>query len=182
MEEALRILSAERFDVVVFCAPSGLDTIRRGIRRNDATFVLLPDRFTQAAERVRSARCHALYYRSIGSDPLSYFLPFARLAAIQVTAWGTHVTSGIPAVDYYLVAVGEDEAALVRRLATRLRAAGHSVLYALRGAGVKAQFKDANARGARRVVVVGPDEVAAGVVAVRDMGAGEEEKVRIEDL
>ena len=90
--------------------------------------------------------------------------------------------SSDPAVDYYLVAVGEDQAALVRRLATRLRAGGHSVLYALRGAGVKAQFKDANARGARRVVVVGPDEVAAGVVAVRDMASGEEEKVRIEDL
>ena len=90
--------------------------------------------------------------------------------------------SAAPVVDYYLVAVGEAERAVVRAIAARLRAAGHSVLYALRGAGVRGQFKDADARGARRVVVVGPDEVAAGVVKVREMGSGEEARVRIEEL
>ncbi|HEX9106128.1 MAG TPA: histidine--tRNA ligase [Longimicrobiales bacterium] len=87
-----------------------------------------------------------------------------------------------PAADYYLVAVGEPERAVVRQMAARLRRAGHSVLYALKGAGVKAQFKEANARGARSVVVVGPEEVAAGVVKVRSMGSGEEVQARIEEL
>ncbi len=87
-----------------------------------------------------------------------------------------------PAVDYYLVAVGEAERAVVHGIAARLRAAGHSVLYALRPTGVRAQFKDANARGAQRVVVVGPEEVAAGVVTVREMGSGEELRKPIAEL
>ncbi len=90
--------------------------------------------------------------------------------------------SGEPAGDYYLVAVGEPERRVVREMATRLRRAGWSAIYSLRAAGVKAQFKDANARGVRRVVVVGPDEVASGQVAVRDMASGAEERVRIESL
>ncbi len=85
-------------------------------------------------------------------------------------------------VDYYLVAVGEEERPVLRRIARALREAGHSVLYALRGGGVRSQFKDANARGARRVIVVGPDEVAAGAVVVREMGSGEERRVGIERL
>ncbi len=87
-----------------------------------------------------------------------------------------------PAVDYYLVAIGEAERAVVHGIAARLRAAGHSVLYALRPTGVRAQFKDANARGAQRVVVVGPEEVAAGVVTVREMGSGEELRKPIAEL
>jgi histidyl-tRNA synthetase len=90
--------------------------------------------------------------------------------------------AGDPAVDYYLIAVGDGERAVVRRVAARLRRAGHAVLYALRPAGVRAQFKDADARGARRVVVVGPEEVAAGVVAVRDMATGDEKRVALEEL
>ncbi len=78
--------------------------------------------------------------------------------------------------------VFEPERAVVRRVAARLRRAGHSVIYALRPAGVRAQFKDADARGARRVVVVGPEEVAAGVVAVREMATGEEKRVALEEL
>lgn len=90
--------------------------------------------------------------------------------------------SGEPAVDYYVVAVGEPERRVVREIATRLRRSGRSAIYALKAGGVKAQFKDANARGARKVVVVGPEEVAAGVVAVRDMATGEEVRTAIEEL
>lgn len=90
--------------------------------------------------------------------------------------------SADPVVEYYLVAVGEPERAVVRRIAARLRAGGHSVLYSLKATGVRAQFKDADARGARRVVVVGPEEVAAGVVKIRDMMTGEEFREQIEEL
>ncbi len=90
--------------------------------------------------------------------------------------------AGEPAADYYLVAVGEAERPVVRSIAARLRSAGHSVLYSLRPAGVRAQFKDAGARGAQRVIVVGPEEVAAGVVTVREMTSGEEVRKPIQEL
>ncbi|MBX6362572.1 MAG: histidine--tRNA ligase [Gemmatimonadetes bacterium] len=92
------------------------------------------------------------------------------------------VPEGGAGVDFYLAAVGEEERRVVRRVASRLRSQGYSVLYSLRPAGVRAQLKDADARGARRVVVVGPDEVRSGEVVVREMATGAEERVRLEEL
>lgn len=87
-----------------------------------------------------------------------------------------------PSVDYYVVCVTDGERALGRRVAQALRAAGWSVAYDLRGAGMGRQFKNADARGAARVVVLGPDEVAAGQAVVRDMVAGEEQRLPLADL
>ncbi|HKJ92201.1 MAG TPA: ATP phosphoribosyltransferase regulatory subunit, partial [Longimicrobiales bacterium] len=87
-----------------------------------------------------------------------------------------------PALDYYVVAITDEQAALVRRVAGALRGRGHAVAYGLRGAGVGRQFKDADARGAREAVVLGPDEVAEGVAVVREMATGEERRVSLAEL
>jgi histidyl-tRNA synthetase len=86
------------------------------------------------------------------------------------------------AVDYYLVAVSPEERPAMLALAHRLREAGNSVEYGFRAAGVGKQFKAASALGARRVAVLGPDEVAAGMVNVKDMATGEERRIAIEEL
>ena len=67
-------------------------------------------------------------------------------------------------------------------IAHKLRDAGHAVAYTLRTVGVGRQFKDANARGAENVIVLGPDEVAEGVAVVRRMGTGEESRVPLDEL
>lgn len=87
-----------------------------------------------------------------------------------------------PAVDVYLVAVTDVEQPMMLRAARALRRSGRSVLYALRPTGVGKQFKDADARGAKRVIVFGPDEVAAGVAVVRTMGTGGEKRVTLERI
>ncbi|MHB1168233.1 MAG: histidine--tRNA ligase [Longimicrobiales bacterium] len=87
-----------------------------------------------------------------------------------------------PSVDVYLVAVTDAEQPTMLRAAHALRRSGRSVLYALRATGVGKQFKDADARGAKRVIVFGPDEVAAGVAVVRTMGTGGEERVALERI
>ena len=71
---------------------------------------------------------------------------------------------------------------IVRRVAAHLRAGGNAVAYGLREAGVGRQFKDANALGAGRVVVIGPDETAAGEAVVRAMDTGEETRVPLAEL
>ncbi len=52
----------------------------------------------------------------------------------------------------------------------------------LQPAGVRKQFRSAETEGAARVVVLGPDELARGVVTVRDMTSGEEQEVSLESL
>ena len=50
------------------------------------------------------------------------------------------------------------------------------------GRSLKSQFKQADKHNARLCVVLGPDEVAAGVATVRDMGTHEQVQVPMADL
>lgn len=90
--------------------------------------------------------------------------------------------SAAPVLDYYLVTITTDERPAMLELAHRLRDAGHSVEYAFRHQGVGKQFKNAAALGARRVLILGPDELADGVVVVREMESGEEIRLPIDRL
>jgi histidyl-tRNA synthetase len=85
-------------------------------------------------------------------------------------------------VDVFLVAVGGDDLPHVLKLAHELRDRGMAVEYGLRDAPIRKQLELAAARGAPRAVIVGPDERAAGVVVVRDLRAGTEEKVPVAKL
>ena len=86
------------------------------------------------------------------------------------------------AVDYYLVSVTPEQREALLSLAHGLRDAGWSVEYGLKQQGVGKQFKNASAVGARRVVTLGPDEVAQGIAAVKDFASGEERRVPISEL
>ncbi len=87
-----------------------------------------------------------------------------------------------PAVDWFVIAVTAEERPLLRRVATRLREAGRTVAYTFHDASVGRQFKEANARGARHVAIIGPDDVARGEVVVREMASGAERHVPLEEL
>jgi protein O-GlcNAc transferase len=95
-------LAKQHFDVTIFCRREASSTIRQALNRDDITVVGLSDRLEEAIAGVRASRCDILYYWEIGTSPTNYFLPFVRLAPIQVTSWGIQVTSGIPTIDAYL--------------------------------------------------------------------------------
>ena len=88
----------------------------------------------------------------------------------------------VPEAQDHIVIVSEEERGLALRIASALRAGGRAVTYALRDTGVGRQFKDANAAGAERAIVVGPEESAEGVALVKDMRSGEERRVPLEEL
>jgi histidyl-tRNA synthetase len=85
-------------------------------------------------------------------------------------------------VDYVVVAIGEEQRPRALALAHALRERGRSVVYALREQSVRKQFKAAETEGARRVLVLGPQEAAKGVVVMRDMSDGTEREVPISEL
>ncbi len=87
----------------------------------------------------------------------------------------------VAAVDAAVIPVDESVRGDALRIVARLRAAGLSVTYPYRTTGVGKALKGAAAAGVREALVVGPDEVAAGVVAVRDLATGDERKIPIQD-
>lgn len=84
--------------------------------------------------------------------------------------------------DFFLIGITEEQQPALLALAHELRDAGHSVEYGLRQQGVGRQFKNAAAAGARRAVVIGPDEAEQGKAVVRNMVTGEEATVLQSDL
>ncbi len=93
-------LNADRFETVLFCAQQSVKRIRKSFQRTDLAVVPLPRRFDQAVQVARTASCDVIYFWKGGA--WNQFLPMARLAPIECTSWGTHGTSGVGAVDYYL--------------------------------------------------------------------------------
>lgn len=95
-------LNAPRFQPVVICASAAIPACRRAIGRDDIEWIGIPRHYSRAAQLIAEARCHLLYYRKATADPLGYLLAMTRLAPVQCTSWGTHLTSGIAQIDYYV--------------------------------------------------------------------------------
>ena len=64
--------------------------------------VEIPYDLYPARDASRRERLDILFYPDLGMTPLTYFLAFARLAPVQCVSWGHPVTTGIPAIDYFI--------------------------------------------------------------------------------
>jgi histidyl-tRNA synthetase len=77
-------------------------------------------------------------------------------------------------LDAVVFAFGEAQRPAAVRLAMDLRADGASVELVLGEVRLKRALADADRSGARRIYLLGPDEVARGVALVRDLESGEQ--------
>jgi tetratricopeptide (TPR) repeat protein len=87
---------------VLLCSERAQQTIRSTIADPALDIIPLPDRWQEAVDRIASARLDMLYHWEVATGAFNYLLPFCRLAPQQCTSWGIQVTSGIPAIDYYV--------------------------------------------------------------------------------
>lgn len=90
------------------------------------------------------------------------------------------IDEGEPYTQVYLVSIGDNTHRECFKIAQRLRSQGLSCDLDYEGRSPKAQMRMANKRGARRVIVIGPDELARGLVRLKDMETGKE-KLLAED-
>lgn len=77
----------------------------------------------------------------------------------------------------YVVAATESAREPVAQVAAELRAKGIPAVTDLDARSLKSQLKQADRLAARYAVLIGEDELAAGVVTVRDLGTGEQRSV-----
>ena len=115
---------------------------------------------------------------SVGGDALSgigFGLGTDR-TLLACEAEGLEVGAG-PRVDVFVVPIGDAARHTSVALLSELRAAGIRADMAYGSRGLKGAMKAADKSGARRVIIVGEDEVAAGSVQVKDMERGTQESV-----
>jgi histidyl-tRNA synthetase len=118
-------------------------------------------------------------YGGPATPGLGFALGFERtLLAMEAAGVGTE---GLPIAEVYVARVDDSVTVAAFELLTALRDAGVAAETDHQGRSLKSQFKQADRLGAKLVAVVGPDEVAAGTIVLRDMGTKEETTVAIAD-
>ena len=84
--------------------------------------------------------------------------------------------------DLYVGILGTDAKARAYKLVNEIRSHGLIVETDYMNRSVKAQMKYANKIGAKKVVIIGGDELEKGAVNVKDMATGEQTEVKLTDL
>lgn len=89
-------------------------------------------------------------------------------------AAGDAAPAAAPPIDLFVVTLGEAAQQRVLPFVQALRTAGLAALWDPAGRGLSGQMKRANRCGARFAVIFGDDEIARGVVRLRDLANGVE--------
>lgn len=84
--------------------------------------------------------------------------------------------------DFFVAFTNADFYPLAVRIAKRLRNQGYSVEVDLLKRNLEKQFKYADRIGAKKVLIIGEDELKEGKVKVKSMDTGEQETVKLEVL
>ncbi len=87
-----------------------------------------------------------------------------------------------PAIDVYLVRIGDELESFVSELAVKLRKENLSIDFDYLKRSVKAQMREANKLNANYVLFIGGDEYKEGMMNLKNMSTGEEEKISIDSI
>ena len=102
MQGIIEQISNDRWEVAILASQCIIESLRGKLRCQNLRFVAFGDSLPKAIRQIRAVTCDLIYYWEVGSDAMNYFLPFARLAPVQCTGWGSTITSGVPTVDFFL--------------------------------------------------------------------------------
>ena len=123
---------------------------------------------------------------SLGGEPtpgVGFALGMERVfAALKAQGDDIETAEGI---DVFIVAHPADNQKIADTafsLANSLRTAGFAVEQDLLGRSMKSQFKAADRLRAAQVIVIGEDEIARGIAAVRDMSSSEQSEIPLDKL
>ena len=117
-----------------------------------------------------------------GKDLPATGFGFGDMVVMELLAEKGLVPELASGVEDVVFGMGADLRGAAMQVAGRLRSAGRSVDLVLEDKRMKWVFKHAERVGAARLVMVMPDEWAAGTVRIKNLDTGEESTVPVEDL
>jgi protein O-GlcNAc transferase len=92
----------KQFEIFAYHADRAADPTAEHIPRWNISFRQLSGEVHAITQAIRADQLHVLVYLDFGIHPRMAQLAALRLAPIQCVAWDTPLTSGIPAMDYFL--------------------------------------------------------------------------------
>ena len=98
----LQELPSDRFEKYLIRVSPVDDHVARAIAATADHRVELSGDLERARHQIADCGLDLLIYTDLGMDYFTYFLAFARLAPVQCVLAGHPLTSGIPAIDYFL--------------------------------------------------------------------------------
>ncbi|DBA05269.1 TPA: hypothetical protein N0F65_007431 [Lagenidium giganteum] len=113
-------LDRSRFHVMVYRCRHflrGEDELSKKFRAIADSFIDLPTKIDSALELLRHERLDVVVYPELGMDAWTVFLSYHRLAPVQCVFWGHPITTGNPAIDYFISSkwFHDDDALVVTR-------------------------------------------------------------------
>jgi len=94
-------LDKDRFEIVYLQLGKSDATTERLAQHVDR-HVLLPRSFSESVRQIAEEKLDILFYPDVGMDHHSFYLAYARLAPVQCVMWGHPMTTGSPAMDYFV--------------------------------------------------------------------------------
>lgn len=85
-------------------------------------------------------------------------------------------------IEYYVAPMGQKESEKAFEIVSLLRKKGISADFDHMNRSIKAQFKYADKIGAKKVIVIGSEELEKGIFKVKEMSTGKEENVTFDEL
>jgi predicted O-linked N-acetylglucosamine transferase (SPINDLY family) len=80
------------------------DELAQGFRSSADRYLELPDQVSEAHRQIRDLTLDVLVFTDVGMDPLTSALAYSRMAPVQCATWGHPVTTGSPAMDWFVSA------------------------------------------------------------------------------
>ncbi|MBW4680815.1 MAG: glycosyltransferase [Microcoleus vaginatus WJT46-NPBG5] len=98
----LRRHDKNNFEIYCYYTGNEPDYLTEQFRKSSDVFYHLPANQEAVYQQIIADRLHILFFPEIGMNPPTLQMAALRLAAVQCTAWGHPITTGLPTVDYYL--------------------------------------------------------------------------------
>ena len=117
-----------------------------------------------------------------GGDMTAVGLGFGDVVIAEILAERDATTKEIPRNGYHIAAMQTEQLLTATRIASALRNQGNSVNLALAPLKPKTFFSKANAAAAAHAILIGPDDMEAGTIKIKDLATREETPRAIEDL
>ena len=92
----------KQFEIFAYHADRTADPTSEHVRRWNTSFRQLSGDVHAITQAIRADQLHVLVYLDFGIHPRMASLAALRLAPVQCVTWDTPLTSGIPAMDYFL--------------------------------------------------------------------------------